>query len=238
MEIPRNATSYFLFGMAWVGFAGFWTGGAHRQQSAASENRAAFERGSLQADGIVTSAYRTGKNNQSWDVSYNFATPEGEVYEGDFRSDDPRTEGSVVHLLYAKSDPTVSRVPPADLPGSAPFEWFGAGFGALGLFLMAKFAFRQVDAAQGVKIAFVICASTAFGVGMVLGLRLEQVRYTVQVGDRAWSSPTFSDTQRYMGIEVHLDETGLKINGQSYGIVPNHAHVWIKPDGVVIKAPH
>lgn len=235
MEVPRNASSYFLFGVLVVLFSGFWTGGAHRQTQERSEDLAALAQSRKFADASVSSCYR-GENN-TWSVTYEFRVADGHVFAGTANLPNPRAEGTPVKIEYAASDPTVSRVPPEPLPSATPIEWAGVVLGFLILFLIGKFGMDQVGAASGVRNAFAIVGTVAYAAGLVWGLASERTRYTVQVGDRAWTEVSFTDTSRYMGLEMHLQNGKLEVQGREYGTVPNHAHIMISADGVMVTPP-
>ncbi len=236
MEVPRNAGAYFAFGVLWVGFAGFWTGGAHRQTQEATKAVDALARGKAQADGWVWFTYDVTEGS-GYDVGYNFRTPTGQIFTGSFPSNRRYPTGAEVRVAYATSDPMVSyEIGRGGLDESTfPIEWFGLAMGLLGLFLMGKYAMDQANASSAVKRAFVFVASAAYVGGAVLGLGQTWEKYTLQVGEEAWSSASFDNESYISGPPVKLSNGGLTVDGRSYGPVPDHAHVWIRDDGVYVN---
>lgn len=236
MEVPRNATSYFLFGVFCVGFSGFWTGGAHQQTLAASRDAAVFAKGAERTEGSTRAVYDRTEGG-GFDVDYNFRTADGRIYAGTFQSRRRPGEGETVEVEYARSDPAVSREIHANSPANTipPIEWAGLGLGAVILVLMTKFAFDQVGASASVRGAFVGTCLAAYAGGLFWGSGMRQVRYTVQVGNEAWSSPSFTN-DFIPGVKLRLEGGRLRVNGRDYGSVPNHAHIWVRDDGVHIDS--
>lgn len=236
-EVPRNIPAYFLFGVVAVAFAGFWTGGAYEQNERAKKDADVFTKGVSRTEGKVYTSYHAGNKRNRWNVTYTFATPTGQMYDGTFVSNTDVNPGTPVRVAYATHDPMVShevnhRSPKAVPP---PIEWAGVAMGLLVTFFMARFAFDQVGAGRQIRWVFLAVAAVAFGGGLIGGLSTKQSRYTIQSGDIAWSAMTFYDTRRYIGIDLTLDDNGLVIEGKDYGKVPNHGHVWVRPDGVLVN---
>lgn len=141
-----------------------------------------------------------------------------------------------IPILYAKADPMISHpvAKPPTLDSAAPMEWIGVGFGLLVATLMAFGGLKKLGmSATAIMLFFLLCGSF-FLLGLPLGGLIKSGEsYTVQVGDGAFSSPSFNNWHPG-GLDFTINGGVLSYLGHRYDL-PHHAHVWFRDGQVLIN---
>ena len=105
----------------------------------------------------------------------------------------------------------------------------------LAIILLLHYAGRTYGGfSRGLGVVLLLVYPLAFGIGFLLGKGTSGDKYTVQVGNRAWSAYDFHDF-RQAGVDFDLDDKALVVEGKNYGQVPRGAHVWIREDAVLVN---
>lgn len=233
-ELPNTPATFFIMGPLMEAFCGFWTAGAHGARVAAQEDLDTLAKGAAPAKAVVYTSYREGGN--TYDTTYNFKVPTGQAYDGEYRADQKMQEGQTIPVLYAKADPTISHptFKPLSLDASAPMELIGVAFGTLLVVLMAFLGLKSTGVSRTAVTFFILLCCSFFVLGMPFGGLINSgERYTVQVGDNAWSSSSFGSWHPD-GVDFKIDNDVLVYSGRSYPL-PHRAHIWFKDGQVLIN---
>lgn len=235
VRLPANPVTYLLFGALWVGLTGWGAGGARRQTEERVNAAKAFAGAKEQVEGWVWFTY--DDPDGGYNVGYRYRLPSGQVYEGGYPSKQRVASGVPLQVAYAVADPMVSRAVGWDSSGfdTFPIEWFAVGMGLLGFVLIGKFGMDQADASRGVRLLFLFLAPSLFVAGALYGLSQTREMYTLQIGDEAWSSPSFDGESNLPSPPVRLSSEGLWVGEHSYGSVPNRSHVWVRGEEVLVN---
>lgn len=126
-------------------------------------------------------------------------------------------------VVYATADPMIRE----DLVPSLPVEWGMLGATALLGLTALRFAHRT----RGTKASLATCGLFAVGAwaGSVATPRI--ATYTLQVADYVVSGPMLRWPR---DPAVQVSRIGLYVEGKPIGRLRNHAHVWVRPDGVYV----
>lgn len=194
---------------------------------------------SVEAKEVRTSAH-IGSHARGQTVYYQFGIPDGEQFQGTYDTNEEGgfPPGSMVQVLYAPDDPMVNRK--AD---DKPFSgWtFAMISGGMALVVPVLILFTRnksgapspINKWRGMAILGVAFA-VGYGLGMLIPLEFGNT-YTVQQGSSVFSGMGVESAGGSGYRSVSIEHDDLRVDGRLYGVLPNHAHVWVKPDEVLIN---